>query len=52
MRRSYNHRSLRRVSARGSEVKDAMKSFGLSFGMNIKESDIKRLLESKDKRRS
>lgn len=31
-----------------TEVKDAMKSFGLSFGMNIKESDIKRLLESKE----
>lgn len=32
-----------------NEVKDAMHSFGLSFGMNIKESDIKRLLENKDK---
>ncbi|MBA2306568.1 DNA-directed RNA polymerase subunit alpha [Candidatus Dependentiae bacterium] len=32
-----------------NEVKDAMKSFGLSFGMNIKESSIKRLLEGKDK---
>lgn len=31
-----------------NEVKDAMKSFGLAFGMNIKEADIKRLLESKD----
>jgi DNA-directed RNA polymerase subunit alpha len=28
-----------------NEVKEAMKSFGLSFGMNIKEADIKRLLE-------
>ncbi len=32
-----------------NEVKDGMKSFGLSFGMNIKESDIKKLLEAKDK---
>lgn len=32
-----------------SEVKDSMKSFGLSFGMNIKESDVKKLLESKGK---
>ena len=32
-----------------NEVKEAMKSFGLSFGMNIKESDIKRLLEGKDR---
>lgn len=32
-----------------NEVKDAMKSFGLSFGMNIKESSIKKLLEGKDK---
>ena len=31
-----------------TEVKDAMKSFGLSFGMNIKEADIKRLLENKE----
>lgn len=31
-----------------TEVKDAMKSFGLHFGMNIRESDIKRLLESKE----
>ncbi len=31
-----------------NEVKDAMKSFGLSFGMNIKEADIKRLLESRE----
>ena len=29
-----------------NEVKDAMTSFGLSFGMNIKEEDIKKLLES------
>jgi DNA-directed RNA polymerase subunit alpha len=32
-----------------SEVKESMKSFGLSFGMNIKESDIKKLLENKNK---
>ncbi|MBA3751972.1 DNA-directed RNA polymerase subunit alpha [Candidatus Dependentiae bacterium] len=32
-----------------NEVKDAMKSFGLSFGMNIKESSIKKMLEGKDK---
>lgn len=32
-----------------NEVKEAMKSFGLHFGMNIKESDIKKLLEHKDK---
>lgn len=31
-----------------NEVKDSMKSFGLSFGMNIKETDIKKLLEQKD----
>ena len=31
-----------------NEVKEAMKSFGLSFGMNIKESDIKKLLEGKE----
>lgn len=31
-----------------NEVKDSMKSFGLSFGMNIKEADIKKLLEQKD----
>ncbi len=31
-----------------NEVKESLKSFGLSFGMNIKESDVKRLLESKD----
>jgi DNA-directed RNA polymerase subunit alpha len=31
-----------------NEVKDSLKSFGLSFGMNIKESDIKRALESKE----
>jgi DNA-directed RNA polymerase subunit alpha len=29
-----------------NEVKDSMKSFGLSFGMNIKESDIKRVLQT------
>jgi DNA-directed RNA polymerase subunit alpha len=32
-----------------TEVKENMKSFGLSFGMNIRESDIKKLLETKDK---
>ena len=32
-----------------NEVKDAMKSFGLSFGMNIKESDVKKVLENKEK---
>lgn len=31
-----------------NEVKESLKSFGLSFGMNIKESDVRRLLESKD----
>ncbi len=31
-----------------TEVKESMRPFGLSFGMNIKESDIKKLLESKD----
>lgn len=31
-----------------NEVKESMKSFGLSFGMNIKESDIKKLLEGRD----
>lgn len=34
-----------RKSAR--EVKESLKSLGLSFGMNIKESDIKRLLKNK-----
>ncbi len=32
-----------------SEVKESMKSFGLAFGMNIKESDIRKILESKSK---
>ena len=32
-----------------NEVKESMKSFGLSFGMNIKEADVKRLLEQQDK---
>ncbi len=32
-----------------NEVKDAMKAFGLSFGMDIKESDLKKLLKEKDK---
>jgi DNA-directed RNA polymerase subunit alpha len=31
-----------------NEVKDSLKSFGLSFGMNIKESDIKKVLESRE----
>lgn len=31
------------------EVKESMKAFGLSFGMDIKESDLKRLLKEKDK---
>lgn len=30
-----------------NEVKDAMKSFGLSFGMDIDESEVKKYLESK-----
>lgn len=29
-----------------NEVKDSLKAFGLSFGMNIKESDVKKLLET------
>lgn len=32
-----------------NEVKESMKSFGLFFGMNIKESDIRKLLEHKEK---
>lgn len=32
-----------------NEVKDSMKSFGLNFGMNIKESDVKNLLENKNR---
>ncbi len=31
-----------------TEVKESMKAFGLSFGMDIKESDIKRLLKEKE----
>lgn len=31
-----------------NEVKDSMKAFGLSFGMNIKESDIKKVLKDKE----
>src|SRR5579885_2760999 len=31
------------------EVKEAMKAFGLSFGMDIKESDIKRILKETEK---
>ncbi len=31
-----------------TEVKESMKAFGLSFGMDIKESDLKRLLKDKD----
>ena len=32
-----------------NEVKDSMKAFGLSFGMNIKESDLKKILRAKEK---
>ncbi len=32
-----------------NEVKDSMKAFGLSFGMNIKEEDVQHALESKSK---
>ncbi len=32
-----------------NEVKDSMKSFGLSFGMNIKESDLLKVLNAKEK---
>jgi len=32
-----------------NEVKDSMKAFGLSFGMNIKEADIKKVLKKHDK---
>lgn len=31
-----------------NEVKDSMKAFGLSFGMNIKESDIKKILKDNE----
>lgn len=31
-----------------NEVKDSMKAFGLSFGMNIKESDLKKALKDKE----
>lgn len=30
-----------------NEIKDSMKSFGLSFGMNIDENDVKEILEGK-----
>jgi DNA-directed RNA polymerase subunit alpha len=30
-----------------NEVKDSVKAFGLHFGMNIREDDVKRLLEEK-----
>lgn len=30
-----------------SEVEESMKSFGLSFGMNIREEDVKKVLESR-----
>lgn len=30
-----------------SEVKDSMKAFGLSFGMDIKEADIQKALEGR-----
>jgi len=32
-----------------NEVKENMKSFGLGFGMNIKESDVKKALEHREK---
>ncbi|MEX0849492.1 MAG: DNA-directed RNA polymerase subunit alpha [Candidatus Dependentiae bacterium] len=32
-----------------NEVKDSMKAFGLSFGMNIKESDLKKVLKTREK---
>jgi len=32
-----------------TEVKENMKSLGLSFGMNIKESDIKKMIDSREK---
>lgn len=32
-----------------NEVKDSMKAFGLSFGMNIKESDLKKVLKAREK---
>jgi len=32
-----------------NEVKDSMKAFGLSFGMNIKEEDVQKALQSKGK---
>lgn len=32
-----------------NEVKDSMKAFGLVFGMNIKESDVKKVLKERDK---
>jgi len=32
-----------------NEVKDSMKAFGLGFGMNIKESDVKKVLKDRDK---
>ena len=31
-----------------TEVKDSMKAFGLSYGMNIKEEDLKRLLKERE----
>jgi len=31
-----------------TEVKEAMKAFGLSFGMNIKENDVRKLLKEKE----
>jgi len=34
-----------------TEVKDSMKAFGLSFGMGIREDDIKRLLQTKEEPR-
>ncbi len=31
-----------------TEIKDSMKSFGLSFGMDIDEDDVKQLLQGKE----
>jgi len=35
-----------------NEVKDNLKSFGLSFGMNIKESDLEKILKSQEEQSS
>ena len=39
--KNFGRKSLR-------EVKESMKAFGLSFGMNIKESDIKNLQKTEE----